>query len=521
MPDIPTLDAALDPNDPLRRGLLPLAPPRPQIPPLTMLPRPATMGAPSLVATPATDKPASIGPTLVPSRQPAAAGGAPTLNSTPRLSATPKIEAPIPAGGIVMPNPNDPRYRPLGGWRAALADIAQLSPDQGARDIGLRELGAPSERLKTDTEAARNELERRNVESQITEREGKPAPGTPEAQTFNDLMTGGDGGGPRIDPATKQPYTTAGALAVVKQAEAKPEAPKEFKTFTVGGQPVLGQQRGDKIFDANGADITSQAKPYEKPAENRFEELPIRGANHKVELNSKGEIVKDWGAIPQTPAEQNQGTEVVRGFDKNGRPVLTSEADARAQGLTKVTKASDKDIDSARTHTVVLNDMQAKLNDVVSTSKALDQDVEQRAIIAKALGDQKNTTFGALVGAGVLSKATPATKDYIQSVLSLRESALGLPKEITGGSRVSEVQSSALWATLPSAASLDSRYALGQAKKFQANIDRLWGRVDNFQGLPREAPISELSGKSLPDGAVAGTMNGKHGYVLNGEFHAE
>ena len=197
-------------------------------------------------------------------------------------------------------------------------------------------------------------------------------------------------------------------------------------------------------------------------------------------------------------------TEVVRGYDANGVPHLTSQADAKAQGYTNLTKATDKDIDTARTHNAVLNDMQAKLNDVVHDSGALNQNEAQRAIIAKALSDQKNTTWTSLLTSGVLSQATEPTKDYIQSVLSLRESALGLPKEITGGSRVSEVQASALWSTLPGAGSLDKNYALSQAKKFQANIDRLWQRVDSVQGMEHEQPADELATEKPKPAAAAG-----------------
>ena len=228
--------------------------------------------------------------------------------------------------------------------------------------------------------------------------------------------------------------------------------------------------------------------------------------------------------LKKNAGENKGGTEVVRGYDANGVPHLMSAADAKTQGLTNITKATDKDIDTARTHGTVLNDMQVKLNDVVKSSPALNQNEAQRAIIAKALSDQKNTTWSQLLTSGVLSQATEPTKEYVQSVLSLRESALGLPKEITGGSRVSEIQASALWSTLPGAASLDSKYALGQAKKFQANIDRLWHRVDQVQGMPHEEPAEEIAEKkaagggtfNVPEGAPP-AMNVPDGKVLKDE----
>jgi len=198
-------------------------------------------------------------------------------------------------------------------------------------------------------------------------------------------------------------------------------------------------------------------------------------------------------------------TDVVRAYDKDGVVHLTSEGDAKEKGYTNATKATQKQIDDANTHATVLNDMQAKLNNVVESSGALNQNEAQRTIIAKALASPPHTTVDALIQQGLLNQATAPTKEYIQSVLSLRESSLGLPKEITGGSRVSEIQASALWETLPSAASLDKAYAIGQSKKFQANIDRLWKRVSNVEGMPHEEPNEEIANEPAAKPAAAAT----------------
>jgi hypothetical protein len=150
--------------------------------------------------------------------------------------------------------------------------------------------------------------------------------------------------------------------------------------------------------------------------------------------------------------------------------------------MTHITAASPGDIDKAKTHHVVLNTLQTQLNSVVDNSKALDQNIGQRAIIASALAHPSNTTIDSLFRAGVLAGATEETKNYVQSVLALREAGLALPKEITGGSRVAEIQASALWATMPGAGSLDSKYAIKQAKKFQQDIDRLRERAPEVRG---------------------------------------
>ena len=181
-------------------------------------------------------------------------------------------------------------------------------------------------------------------------------------------------------------------------------------------------------------------------------------------------------------AKAKAGEEVVLAYDKDNKAHLMSKADAEEEGMQHITKAASGDIDKAKTHHVVLNTLQTQLNSVVNASKALDQGIVQRGIIASALSHATDSTIDSAMRAAVLAGATEQTKDYVQSVIALREAGLALPKEITGGSRVSEVQASALWHTMPSAASLNSKYALKQATKFQQDIDRLRERAPQVRG---------------------------------------
>lgn len=370
------------------------------------------------------------------------------------------------------------------------------------------ERGAQMRGFNTATEAQEREAQTGNIEAETAERSANANAWKPMGEPKQDPTNGqwfqagaqrdpsGQvtesfrplNGGPTNTPdPTKQPVGEQGATQLSAELGTLTAgmAPDEAKKFTeaYGVRPNdTGAVAEKRLADAKAAAQMTGAE--------RDRKIQMDATAAQREFTNK--IAEGTLAVKQA-GEGKGGTDVVRGYDKDGVPHLTSEADAKAQGFTKLTKATDKDIDSARTHNVVLNDMQAKLNDVVHDSGALNQNEGQRAIIAKALSDEKNTTFQSLLTSGVLSQASEPTKAYIQSVLSLRESALGLPKEITGGSRVSEVQSSALWATLPSAGSLDSKYALSQAKKFQANIDRLWQRVDSVEGMTHEQPAEELA----------------------------
>jgi len=69
-----------------------------------------------------------------------------------------------------------------------------------------------------------------------------------------------------------------------------------------------------------------------------------------------------------------------------------------------------------------------------------------------------------------LSGATAKTKEYIQSVLSLKESGLGLPKELTGGSRTSDISQAHYSRHCPEELRL-IQICHQSSQKFQGNLD--------------------------------------------------
>jgi hypothetical protein len=230
---------------------------------------------------------------------------------------------------------------------------------------------------------------------------------------------------------------------------------------------------------------------------------------------SMGQRVADLGrsredkqpSIASELAKEKAGERVVLAYDKDGKQHLMSKNDAQEEGMTHITAASTGDIDKAKTHHSVLNTLQTQLNSVVDSSKALDQNELQRGIIASALAHSSGGTIDSLVSQAVMSQATPETQKYVRAVLALREAGLALPKEITGGSRVSEVQASALWGTMPDAKSLNSKYAIEQSKKFQQDIDRLRERAPEVRGQsmvdPDDAIKSSGTEKQRAGGGAA------------------
>jgi hypothetical protein len=486
---------------------------------------PAVGAAPEISAAPGTSALAGGIPSIAaPTKQAAqAAGRREYAEGLPQVTAAPftkeyeQQERALSDFKAAHPLGSDISARPglLGKIEHGLARVGNIAGDIIApvtmalipgTDLNTRAQRAGQERgFTAASEAGLREAQAENLESETAQRN---APGwKPLGEPKQDPTTG------NWFQAGQEKDTSGNVVTSWKPLAGGPTGGDETK------QPVgqdyatqFGQQLGTLTAGMSPADQQKFAQAYAiKPtdtgavAEKRLADAKAAAAltgeerDRKVREDATAAQEAETNRLKEEELKLKEAggatgvTEVVRGYDANGVPHLTSQADAKAQGLTNLTKATDKDIDTARTHNVVLNDMQVKLNDVVKSAGALNQNEAQRTIIAKALSDEKNTTWQSLLTSGLLSQASQPTKDYIQSVLSLRESALGLPKEITGGSRVSEVQSSALWSTLPGARSLDSKYALEQAKKFQANIDRLWQRVDAVQGMSHEEPAEEIA----------------------------
>lgn len=284
--------------------------------------------------------------------------------------------------------------------------------------------------------------------------------------------------------------------------EGTPQAIKDIAAATQSKPHFEKTENGDivqitpgKNGEPSKSDVIYKGNPKQK-TEIRAIVDPASGHAHDQVIDvtpgspTFGKSLADLGrskedkppSITNELAKQKAGERVVLAYDKDGKAHLMSRNDAEEEGMQHITAAQSADIDKAKTHHVVLNTLQTQLNSVVDASKALDQGYVQRGIIAKALSHPTQSTVDELFRATVLSGASEETKKYVQAVIALREAGLALPKEITGGSRVSEVQASALWATMPSAGSLDSKYAITQAKKFQQDIDRLRERAPEVRG---------------------------------------
>lgn len=313
--------------------------------------------------------------------------------------------------------------------------------------------------------------------------------------------------------------------------EGTPQAIKDIAEASKSKQgPQLEKTANGDIVqittDKDGK-ATSQVVYHGDPkVETDLTSKTIDGQEHRILVNKNtGEMIKDLGAFKteQSPAaalkQEQSDEEPVIGFDKDGTQRLMSRAEAKSAGLSHIIKATPKDREDAEQNASALNDMTAKVRNLRESSKNVDKlGTIQKTLIQTALRggpDDYSTRFA-------VSQMTPEAKEFYQDVTSLREAALALPKQTTGGARVSEVQAHALWSTVPGAAG-DHAFREGQLRKFDENTERLWRKVPAIEGNKRERAFGEnegggakqtvkISGKEYPlnpDGTVE--VNG-HSY---------
>lgn len=163
------------------------------------------------------------------------------------------------------------------------------------------------------------------------------------------------------------------------------------------------------------------------------------------------------------------------------------------------------ELDKAVDHNTVLNEMQGRMNAFTQSVRRFDWTPGQIKIVMQAMEQTEKNYPDQVLGIPImrfvsdnlkqlgLEGANPQTREYIIDLLSLREALLGLPKEITGGSRMMEKSIEALWATLPTGATPNPAWAMSQLRATQSIIDRLRGsRVPIIDGMTTIPKVPDL-----------------------------
>jgi len=180
---------------------------------------------------------------------------------------------------------------------------------------------------------------------------------------------------------------------------------------------------------------------------------------------------------------------------QSNQTILTTRAQSQAGGMNSIRPVKETDISKDLHDTRVLNDIASKANQVWQSASAMDdKSLASTVGAARYLSDHPNSTWDQMVQAGVMGNVPQPVQNYLQDVMSLRESAMGLQKVLTGSARSNETQLNALLRTLPSMEP-NSATVRSKLQRFTQNVTLL------RQGIPRMPGIDVVpiqGGQSSP-----------------------
>jgi hypothetical protein len=333
-------------------------------------------------------------------------------------------------------------------------------------------------------------------------------------QAERQVVTGGQQGIPTVQPVVSAEDLNALGVPsdLASQYAGKPLNSADMgslRQMAVAGQKQLfdygqdgqGPNRGIWLMDKNYAPIKQLAT---------ISETGRSVAAARIQAQAQNNLIKSASAP-------------VYAYDPTSKQtVLTTMGDARNGGMQAVRGVKETDIRNDTHDTRVLNDVAVKSNNLLDASAALDQNQSQRDMINWAMAQAEKDNqfkvgafgtqfptgwFNSLLNSSNMGGASQLTKDYVVSVLSLREAAMGMQKVLTGSARANEAQINALQATVPG---LETNSALARQKlaAFTQNVDML------RQGIPRMPGIDVVPIKAGNHAGTAQTT-GAEGFNWN------
>lgn len=257
----------------------------------------------------------------------------------------------------------------------------------------------------------------------------------------------------------------------------------------------FGQSEIDRSNKAKADQLASQTK-QQTQARLDVENSPANTAASA----SKAATV----AGAEENARQNASNKPGYAVTPDGKTVQTTFGQAQANGFSGFREVKEADINKDQHDIKVLNDIQVKSDAVQKTAAAMDQNSwAQAAGVAKYLADNPNTTVQALEKSQVMQNISPQAQQYVIAVNSLRESAMGLQKVLTGSSRNNEAQINALLSTLPGYEP-NSGIVSQKLSAFNQNLGMLAQGLPENTGVPIQVHGSPKIGdtKTFPNGKI-------------------
>lgn len=231
----------------------------------------------------------------------------------------------------------------------------------------------------------------------------------------------------------------------------------------------------------------NQAK-LTKAAEIQAESTPEALAAEAAKAKKIGAATEEG----KQEASNKPGYAVTTDADGVKHTVQTTYANSQSNNMTDFREVKQADISKDQHDIKVLNDIQAKSDNVKADAKAMDSKSWGQALIAaKLFADNPNTTSENIFKNSAMANATPQTRNYITDIMSLREAAMGMQKLLTGSARNNDAQIKALQATLPGLEP-DSNAVLMKVGKFDQNLGMLSEGLPENTGVTLNKPSSVI-----------------------------
>jgi hypothetical protein len=270
----------------------------------------------------------------------------------------------------------------------------------------------------------------------------------------------------------------------------------------------------------NGADAAAQTQAARKGADKAAE----LSAETTPENMAKQVDLTKAKATGEAQVKQVFDNKPVYAVDSTGKTIMTTQAavNANTSGFSSVRPVKETDVRSDQHDIKVLNDIQVKSDGVKTAAAAMDSNSWGQAVgVAKYLTDHPETTSDSIVNSKILAGLTPQARTYVINVLSLRESAMGLQKVLTGSARSNDAQIKALQATLPGFES-NSGVVGQKLGAFDQNLGMLSQGLPENTGVAIQVKPAQSSGQGVSlKAAMALPINkGKNEAEVRGDIQA-
>jgi hypothetical protein len=400
-----------------------------------------------------------------------------------------------------------------------------------------------------------------NAQDALAQHLSAQAGGTPPAEplALSTILPRPLGAGalPTVPPQTRATTSpTAGWTAGEPTPEQRPATPQEIEAIrgSIGADPDVPKGEKDALLSQLRTGMTSKELDSVSA---RYDSAAARSAAAGISEKDRlaaAKLAEDNRRADKAAAEADKQTEKdqepIIAFDpKTKERIYTTRGEGKAAGLTMTggKAVTEAEVGKEEAATRQFNDVQMNVSRYKNTYAGLKgplskTDLNNMTAILSLTQQLERPGEGGFTGAlsagyvpalanssqrqslgAAWSKLSPEATELVTGYLRAKGAIPAYQRALTGTGRTSQAAMEIEMANLPEP-TVGYTKASSQLKAFQENIDTASKGLTRFPWLPAPQEVRQsIEGPTttLPQGAIPGTMGGKRGYVLNGEFHAQ